>query len=139
MGVQLGSRSLLVILAIAGLGLQAELWFSDDGYRKTLKLRTAVADQSALNDSLRDRNAALDAEVINLKQGSDAAEERARTDTRRGDVVARFTVRTAHPGCVERTHEGQDNVGYRPSPVDGRKGGSNHRFGCWSRCGIRNS
>jgi len=69
-----------VILAIAGLGLQAELWFSDAGYRKTLKLRTAVAEQLALNDALRERNAALDAEVINLKQGVDAAEERARTD-----------------------------------------------------------
>ena len=69
-----------MILAIAGLGLQAELWLSDDGYRKTLKLRTAVAEQSALNDLLRVRNGALDAEVINLKQGVDAAEERARTD-----------------------------------------------------------
>lgn len=74
------TRWLLVILAIAGIGLQSELWFSDDGYRKTLKLRTAVADQRALNESLRERNAALDAEVINLKQGVDAAEERARTD-----------------------------------------------------------
>jgi cell division protein FtsB len=74
------SRTLLVILVIAGLGLQAKLWFSDDGYRKTLKLRTAVAEQLALNDALRERNAALDAEVINLKQGVDAAEERARTD-----------------------------------------------------------
>ncbi len=45
-----------------------------------MKLRTAVADQRDLNDSLRERNAALDAEVINLKQGSEAAEERARTD-----------------------------------------------------------
>ena len=70
----------MVVLAIAGLGLQAELWLSDDGYRKTLKLRAAVADQIALNDSLRERNASLDAEVINLKQGADAAEERARTD-----------------------------------------------------------
>jgi cell division protein FtsB len=75
-----GSRWLLVLLAIAGLGLQTELWFSDDGYRKTLKLRTAVADQRDLNETLRDRNAALDAEVVNLKQGQDAAEERARTD-----------------------------------------------------------
>jgi len=73
-------RWLLVILGIAGLGLQTELWFSDDGYRKTLKLRSAVAEQRALNDTLRERNAALDAEVINLKQGVDAAEERARTD-----------------------------------------------------------
>jgi len=74
------SRWLLVILALAGLGLQANLWFSDDGYRKTLKLRNAVAEQRELNDALGARNAALDAEVVNLKQGRDAAEERARTD-----------------------------------------------------------
>lgn len=71
---------ILILLAIAGLGLQAELWLSDDGYRKTLKLRAAVADQRELNERLRTRNAALDAEVVNLKQGRDAAEERARTD-----------------------------------------------------------
>ena len=70
----------MVALVIAGLGLQTDLWFSEDGYQKTKKLRTAVNDQSALNDSLRERNAALDAEVINLKQGVDAAEERARSD-----------------------------------------------------------
>ena len=75
-----GSRALLSVLVLAGLGLQAELWFSDDGYRKTLNLRAAVVEQRGLNDSLRLRNAALDAEVVNLKQGDDAAEERARTD-----------------------------------------------------------
>jgi cell division protein FtsB len=75
-----GSRWLLILLAMAGLGLQGQLWLSDDGHRKTIKLRTAVAEQRELNASLRDRNAALDAEVINLKQGRDAAEERARTD-----------------------------------------------------------
>ena len=56
------------------------IWFSDEGYRKTLKLRDEVGEQRALNESLRNRNAALDAEVVNLKQGRDAAEERARTD-----------------------------------------------------------
>ena len=75
-----GSRWLIVLLALAGLGLQAQLWFADDGYRKTLKLRAAVAEQRGLNEQLRGRNAALDAEVVNLKQGRDAAEERARTD-----------------------------------------------------------
>jgi len=75
-----GSRGLLILLAMVGLGLQTQLWLSDNGHRKTIKLRTAVAEQRELNASLRDRNAALDAEVINLKQGRDAAEERARTD-----------------------------------------------------------
>lgn len=71
---------LLVVLAIAGLGLQTKLWFSVDGYQKTLKLRAAVAEQRGLNETLRERNAALDAEVVNLKRGREAAEERARTD-----------------------------------------------------------
>ncbi len=60
--------------------MQASLWLSDDGYRKTLKLRQAVAEQRQLNQSLRERNVALDAEVLNLKNGRAAAEERARTD-----------------------------------------------------------
>lgn len=60
--------------------MQGSLWFSDDGYQKTRHLRQAVAEQREENEALRLRNAALDAEVVNLKQGLEAAEERARTD-----------------------------------------------------------
>jgi cell division protein FtsB len=77
--VALARAMLLVLVAVAGL-LLVELLLSDDGYRKTLKLRQAVAEQQELNTELRRRNAALDAEVINLKRGRAAAEERARTD-----------------------------------------------------------
>ena len=73
-------RWLLVILGALALSLQAQLWFADGGYSKTRDLREAVAEQRSQNESLRQRNASLDAEVINLKQGSAAAEERARTD-----------------------------------------------------------
>ncbi|MDJ0940955.1 MAG: septum formation initiator family protein [Woeseiaceae bacterium] len=73
-------RWLLVSLGILTFVLQTQLWLADDGYRKTRKLRAAVVEQQGLNESLRERNAALDAEVINLKQGLEAAEERARTD-----------------------------------------------------------
>ena len=73
-------RWLLVLLGTVAVLLQAQLWWSDGGYRKTMKLREAVADHSLMNQQLRDRNAALDAEVVNLKQGLEAAEERARTD-----------------------------------------------------------
>jgi cell division protein FtsB len=76
----LSSRWLIVILGIAVLALQGQLWFADSGYNKTRNLRMAVADQRAQNQLLRQRNASLDAEVINLKQGEEAAEERARTD-----------------------------------------------------------
>ncbi len=76
----LGARWILATLAILGLWMQASLWLSDDGYRKTLKLRQAVAEQRQQNQSLRERTVALDAEVLNLKNGRAAAEERARTD-----------------------------------------------------------
>lgn len=71
---------MLALLACAAAALLAELLLAEDGYRKTLKLRDAVAEQRSMNGELRDRNTALDAEVINLKEGRDAAEERARTD-----------------------------------------------------------
>lgn len=73
-------RWMLVILGIVAVTLQARLWLDEDGYRKTVHLGAAVAEQSLLNQQLRERNAALDAEVVNLKQGLEAAEERARTD-----------------------------------------------------------
>ncbi len=67
-------------LAVLAVALQAELWLSEDGFRKTQGLREAVSGQRAVNAELRSRNAALDAEVVNLKEGREAAEERARTD-----------------------------------------------------------
>ena len=74
------SRWMLVILGAAALTLQSQLWFSAEGFGKTRNLRAAVAEQIHQNAQLRERNQALDAEVINLKQSSEAAEERARTD-----------------------------------------------------------
>lgn len=76
----MSTRWLLVILGIMVLALQGQLWFSDDGFGKTRKLRAAVAEQRLQNEELRARNATLDAEVVNLKQSREAAEERARTD-----------------------------------------------------------
>lgn len=73
-------RWLIVFLALAVLAMQGQLWFADDGYRKTRDLRQAVAVQRRQNEELGIRNTALEAEVTNLKQGLDAAEERARTE-----------------------------------------------------------
>jgi cell division protein FtsB len=81
LGLRLGKhRWLLVVLGIIALTLQGRLWFSQDGFSKTRDLRAAVAEQGVQNEELRKRNQALDAEVVNLKQSSEAAEERARTD-----------------------------------------------------------
>jgi cell division protein FtsB len=70
----------LVLLGLVALLMQSQLWLSDEGFAKTRKLRAAVTEQREQNDLLEQRNEALDAEVVNLKQSSEAAEERARTD-----------------------------------------------------------
>ena len=67
-------------LLVIAFSLQFKIWFSDDGYRKSLKLKNAVAEQKVINNSLKDRNNSLDAEVLDLKKGSNAAEELARND-----------------------------------------------------------
>lgn len=73
-------RWIIVISTLAAIAIQGQLWLGEDGYRKTRDLRQAVAEQQRQNAELKARNQALDAEVINLKEGREAAEERARTD-----------------------------------------------------------
>lgn len=73
-------RSLALVLALILVVLQARLWLSDGGLRELADMRNAVAEQSARNADLAARNEALAGEVRDLKQGVDAAEERARSD-----------------------------------------------------------
>ena len=70
---------LLPLLALLAV-LQFRLWLSDGGYREVWRLRTQVAEQEQENGQLVSRNSALEAEVLDLKEGLAAAEERARTD-----------------------------------------------------------
>jgi cell division protein FtsB len=72
----------ILILALAALLvlLQARLWISDGGLREVWRLTAEVARRTEENGKLSARNAALQAEVLDLKQGSAAAEERARTE-----------------------------------------------------------
>ena len=67
-------------LLAALLLLQYRIWFSGDGVREVLRLRSAVAGQQGENERLSARNRQLAAEVRDLKQGYSALEERARSD-----------------------------------------------------------
>jgi len=70
------AAALLLVLA----GLQYRLWVSDDGLRSVLNLRRSVSEQKLENVALAQRNRQLAAEVKDLKGGTAAVEERARTD-----------------------------------------------------------
>jgi cell division protein FtsB len=67
-------------LVIVLLGLQYRLWLGDDGARSLSRLRHSVAEQTAENRDLLQRNEQLKAEVKDLKEGLSALEERARND-----------------------------------------------------------
>lgn len=78
-----GSRFLRLLVAmflVLLLMLQFRLWFGDGGVSELLRLKAEVSLQQQENDRLRERNEALDAEVIDLKQGEAAVEERARRE-----------------------------------------------------------
>jgi len=70
---------LLSLTVILGL-VQARLWLSEEGLREVWRLSDQVVEGTEENRRLAVRNAALEAEVTDLKQGLAAAEERARTD-----------------------------------------------------------
>jgi cell division protein FtsB len=73
-------RPLIVVLLAALVLLQYRLWISDDGFRDVWRLRAQLEQRTIDNRGLAERNAALEAEVRDLKQGLAAAEERARTE-----------------------------------------------------------
>lgn len=60
--------------------LQVPLWLGEGSYREVRLLRAGVADLEAQVLGLEERNRVLEAEVLDLKQGLDAIEERARSE-----------------------------------------------------------
>lgn len=73
-------RILVIVLAVIGLVLQYRLWFGNGGLHEVWTLREQIEVQKHENEQLRERNKALVAEVQDLKKGTSAVEERARTD-----------------------------------------------------------
>lgn len=68
------------ILIVLLLLLQYKLWFGDGNMVDVWKLQNTIASQTKENAKLRERNAALEAEVKDLKKGMQAVEERARNE-----------------------------------------------------------
>ena len=73
-------KYLATALLLALILLQYRIWISDDGLRGVGRLQHAVAAQQALDATLGQRNSRLEAEVQDLKSGTAAIEERARSD-----------------------------------------------------------
>lgn len=78
----------LVLIALIA-ALQYPLWFGKGSWAQVHETAARVDARREINHQFDARNRALDAEVIDLKQGSDAIEERARRDLgmiKRGEI-----------------------------------------------------
>jgi len=73
-------RAVTLILLILLLLLQYPLWLGKGGWLKVWDLNRQVKTQQQVNQQTQLRNAVLDAEVRDLKQGTEAVEERARSE-----------------------------------------------------------
>lgn len=93
-------RVVIALLVLVTLYLQYQLWFERGGIPEVRKLEQALAEQRAEIQHLRERNQALAAEVVDLKQGLEAIEERARSEMgmiKEGEVFFRMTRPDAAP------------------------------------------
>ena len=68
--------SLLALLAL----VHAELWFGKGGVPHVLALSASLDEQKLRNDAARQRNGQLRAEVLDLKEGLEMVEEKARLE-----------------------------------------------------------
>jgi cell division protein FtsB len=110
---------LLVLLVL----LQYRLWFGDAGVREVNRLHAEITHQKSENELLRERNRTLSAEVQDLKKGTTAIEERARTDL--GMVGQRETfyqVVTPRTSAKTTDEDPEARVAQSGSQVDHRAG-----------------
>ena len=73
-------RHLLFIFALLIVVLQFQLWIGDNSVRTLNSLKGEVSQQKSINLALEERNKKLEIEIVDLKTGVEAIEERARAE-----------------------------------------------------------
>lgn len=102
---------LLALILLLGL-LQYRLWLGGGGTHEVAALQERVDQQRRQNEGLEQRNAALAAEVADLKSGEAAIEERARSEL--GMIKPGETFYRVVDG--ERSGSARDAVQEQPTP-----------------------
>src|SRR5690606_20580336 len=83
-------KILLAMLVLVLVALQLNLWVGDGSYSEILALEEQIELQKQENMVLAERNQQLEGEVLDLKTGLDAVEERARSEygmVKEGEVL----------------------------------------------------
>jgi cell division protein FtsB len=93
-------RWLALVLGILILALQYPMWLGKGGWLQVRETDRQLAVQRDANAKLKARNGALDADVRDLKTGSEAIEERARSEL--GMMKSDEVFFQLQPGSVQR-------------------------------------
>ena len=73
-------RILTLILIIVFILLQIDIWFKEDGKKRTEELNQMINTQQQENQEMMIINRELEQEIKDLKEGTGALEEKARTE-----------------------------------------------------------
>jgi len=73
-------RLLIGVLILLLIGLQYKLWFGDGSLSEVVQLSSELDIQKEKLRLLEERNKILEAQVLDLQNGLDAFEEKARND-----------------------------------------------------------
>jgi cell division protein FtsB len=73
-------KLIVAILFVLLIWLQYKLWLGDGGIPEVLELEQEIDTVQSEVNTLQERNKALNAEVMDLKKGIEAIEERARSE-----------------------------------------------------------
>ena len=85
-----------VVLAALLLVVQGDLWFGKGNMPYVMSLRKQLTAQLAVNAQARERNARAAAEVVDLKEGLEMVEEKARSElgmVRPDEILVQVTAR----------------------------------------------
>lgn len=92
-------RKLIAFLMVLIALLQYRLWFGDGNLREMRRLQERIVELTEEGEKRRQRNVALEAEIVDLKEGTDAIEEYARRDLgmiKEGETLVQI-IDAAHP------------------------------------------
>ncbi|WP_438766425.1 cell division protein FtsB [Kushneria sp. TE3] len=114
------SIALVVVLA----ALQYQLWLGDGGLLEHSRVKSRADELQQSNQLLTDRNDRLAAEVVDLKNGLDAIEERGRNDLGMirndeqffwvpSEKASRNPTPVAPPGADQSADEARDELAGR--------------------------
>lgn len=115
---------LIVFLLILIAALQYRLWLGDGGLREYRETLQRIEDLKQEGEKRQIRNAAIAADVKDLREGTEAIEERARHDLgmiKEGETF----VQLYDPGPPKRLEETAETPPAKPKPAV--RGGSGKR------------